>query len=188
MATTNRAAKSRGSKPQRSGTAYEGTVAQAVAKIKGEPFLFAIATIALLIGLAVAAIGLGPDNLRFLAIVIAIVAFLVIAGNFIVTIVKLRAEAKPKYATTVTGSQGVTVGDDARAEFHVTPGHLGPAAGDTVSLQQQREQHRKNLNRLQAKRSVYAAGEEPLSLINQIEHEEEEIRRIEAELSRLGQI
>jgi hypothetical protein len=46
-------------------------------------------------------------------------------------------------------------------------------------------QRKRNLYTLREQAAVYAAGETPLRLLNQIEAEEEEIRRIEAELERL---
>jgi hypothetical protein len=42
--------------------------------------------------------------------------------------------------------------------------------------------HRHNLALLHQKKAVYARGEEPLSLLNQIEHEEQEVARIQGEL------
>jgi hypothetical protein len=54
------------------------------------------------------------------------------------------------------------------------------------ALQAELEQHQGNLARLRAQKAVYALGEEPLRLLNQIEHEEQEIARIQAELQGLG--
>jgi hypothetical protein len=53
-------------------------------------------------------------------------------------------------------------------------------------LEQELAQHQRNLARLRAKKAVYAAGEEPLSLLNQIDAEMREIQRVEAELARLA--
>jgi hypothetical protein len=66
-----------------------------------------------------------------------------------------------------------------------------PASGISVSeqramLEQELAQHQRNLNRLRARKAVYAAGEEPLSLLNQLDHEEQEIRRVEADLRALA--
>jgi hypothetical protein len=55
-----------------------------------------------------------------------------------------------------------------------------------ASLQQQLATHIKNLNRLQEQAAIYGAGEVPLRLLNQIEAEEWEIQRIEAELEQLN--
>jgi len=51
-----------------------------------------------------------------------------------------------------------------------------------ATLQTSLNQHQRNLIRLQAQKAVYALGEEPLRLLNQIAHEEQEIARIQAEL------
>jgi hypothetical protein len=45
-------------------------------------------------------------------------------------------------------------------------------------------QHRRNLALLRQKQAVYAQGEAPLYLLNQLEHEEQVIERIQAELAR----
>jgi hypothetical protein len=47
-------------------------------------------------------------------------------------------------------------------------------------------QHRRNLSRLRAKKEVYAAGEEWLSLLNQIDAEEREIQHVQGELAGLS--
>lgn len=67
----------------------------------------------------------------------------------------------------------------------------GSGAGQTTdvrraALQSELQQHERNLTRLQAQKAVYALGEEPLRLLNQIEHEEQEIERIQRELARLA--
>jgi serine/threonine protein kinase len=46
--------------------------------------------------------------------------------------------------------------------------------------------HKRNLYKLRDQRATFARGEEPLSLLNQMEAEEDEIRRIEEELKELG--
>jgi hypothetical protein len=55
-----------------------------------------------------------------------------------------------------------------------------------VLLEQELAQHQRNLVRLRAKKAVYAAGEEPLSLLNQIDAEMREIQRVETEIARLA--
>lgn len=59
-------------------------------------------------------------------------------------------------------------------------------AGERELLEQELAQHRHNLVRLRAQKAIYAVGEEPLRLLNQIDHEEAEIERIEAELEFLS--
>jgi hypothetical protein len=57
-----------------------------------------------------------------------------------------------------------------------------PADPARAGLETLLARRRRNLQRLEEKRSIYAAGEEPLSLLNQIEAEEQEIARLQAEL------
>lgn len=52
------------------------------------------------------------------------------------------------------------------------------------SLQKQLVRHRRNLNLLEEKTAMYGI-EVPLSIVNQVEHEREEIRRIETQLAEL---
>lgn len=52
-------------------------------------------------------------------------------------------------------------------------------------LEKELAQHKRNLALLRSKKAVYAAGEEPLNLLNQIDHEEREIQRIQTELTNL---
>jgi hypothetical protein len=47
-------------------------------------------------------------------------------------------------------------------------------------------QHQRNLARLESMRAVYALGETPLHLLNQIDHEEREVKRVQAELDALA--
>jgi membrane protein implicated in regulation of membrane protease activity len=60
----------------------EGIVLQVIQRIKNEPFLFVIAIVALLIGLAIPATTLASPDLRFLITVIAILTFIVILGYY----------------------------------------------------------------------------------------------------------
>ncbi len=53
-------------------------------------------------------------------------------------------------------------------------------------LEEELTQHERNWALLHTKKAVYAAGEEPLSLLNQIEHERREIARVRAELQDTG--
>ena len=67
-----------------------------------------------------------------------------------------------------------------------TPESGIPVSEQREMLERELAQHQRNLTRLRAKKAVYASGEEPLSLLNQIDHEEQEIRRVEAELRALA--
>jgi len=55
------------------------------------------------------------------------------------------------------------------------------------SLKRRLAAHKRNLLKLQEQRATYAAGEEPLHLLNQIEHEEREIEAIWAKLRQLNE-
>lgn len=98
-----------------------------------------------------------------------------------------------KYNINIQGAQGVVIGDHGQVTQHFggqsDPSTSHPATMDPKLQDEQRQalqellgRHQRNLQRLQAKKAVYALREEPLSLINQAEHEEEEIARIQAEL------
>jgi DNA-binding NtrC family response regulator len=50
------------------------------------------------------------------------------------------------------------------------------------SLQRQLDAHCSNLDNLEEQRATFAKGEEPLRLLNQIDHEKKEIERLQAEL------
>lgn len=52
-------------------------------------------------------------------------------------------------------------------------------------LEQELARHQRNLHRLRAQKAIYAAGEEPLHLLNQIDQEQAEIQRIQTELDSL---
>lgn len=53
---------------------------------------------------------------------------------------------------------------------------------DQQARQDLLKRHQRNLQLLQAKQAVYAVGEEPLSLLNQIEHEEQAIQELKQQL------
>jgi hypothetical protein len=67
-----------------------------------------------------------------------------------------------------------------------TPASGIPVSEQRAMLEQELAQRQRNLNRLRAKKAVYAAGEEPLSLLNQIDAELQEIDRIQGELAGLS--
>jgi hypothetical protein len=102
-----------------------------------------------------------------------------------------------KYHINAAGATIGAIGDGARVEQQINrsgssrDGEAGAAAGLTVeeqrtALEDELAQHQRNLARLRAKKAIYAAGEEPLSLLNQIEAEEGEIERVQAELEQLA--
>lgn len=176
---------------------YEIIVSQIVAKIKNEPFLFVIAIVALLIGLAILATNLGSPDLRFIVVVIALLASTVILGYYILAGLKMRAsmqqEAASRYQVDASRAIGVITGPQAKLEQHFGSPVQPPAprtsmAGgftpeqQRVALEQELSQHQRNLTRLRAKKGMFASGEEPLNLLNQIEAEEREIQRIQIEL------
>ncbi len=78
-------------------------------------------------------------------------------------------EALAQAATAYQAATGETLGDDASPAAH-------------QGLRQLLAQHQHNLQLLQVKKAVYAAGEEPLSLLNQIEAEEKTIQALKQQL------
>jgi hypothetical protein len=58
---------------------------------------------------------------------------------------------------------------------------------ERTSLEEELAQHKHSLRLLRRKKAVYAAGEEPLHLLKQIEAEEQEIQRIEQRLAQLAE-
>jgi hypothetical protein len=62
---------------------YEIVLQTVVKRIKNEPFLFIIAIVALLIGLAIQATNLASPDLRFVFMVIAILTFIAILGYYL---------------------------------------------------------------------------------------------------------
>lgn len=69
---------------------------------------------------------------------------------------------------------------------HEAPPHGFPSGERRRWLEQELAQHERNLARLRNQKAVFAAGEEPLSLLNQIDHEEQEIQRVQAKLDGLA--
>ncbi|MFB0536237.1 MAG: metallophosphoesterase [Anaerolineae bacterium] len=96
-----------------------------------------------------------------------------------------------KYSIHITNAQGVIIGDRAQVTQHFGAPTVGEdesglsAAEERALLKQELAQHERNLYTLREQAAVFAAGERPLHLLNQIKAEEEEIKRIEVELERL---
>jgi hypothetical protein len=80
--------------------------------------------------------------------------------------------------------------DQARSEGELLPEASVPpglgAAERRAFLEQELSQHQRNLFRLRQQKSTFANGEAPLRLLNQMDHEEQEIGRIQGELESLG--
>lgn len=57
-----------------------------------------------------------------------------------------------------------------------------PAIDTQTELQKLLAQHERNLQTLRSQRAIYARGEETLYLLNKIEHEEQEIAKLKAQL------
>lgn len=70
--------------------------------------------------------------------------------------------------------------DRERRDVSVSP------EDERAALQKELDQHKRNLYKLREQAAIYAAGATPLHLLNQIEAEEEEIRRIKVALENLG--
>ena len=73
---------------------YQKIVLQVVAKIRNEPFLFVIAVVSLLIGLTMVSAKLGSPDLRFIVFVVAVLAFAVILGYYMLAALQVRARGK----------------------------------------------------------------------------------------------
>ena len=70
---------------------YEHTLSEVVRKLRNEPFLFVVAIAVLLIGLVVLATALGSSDLRFIVLVITLLALTVIIGYYMV---EVRAQVR----------------------------------------------------------------------------------------------
>lgn len=74
------------------GLRFESLVVQIAERIKDEPLLLAIAIVTLLISLTTVAVGLGSADLRFIIVVIALLAFVVIVGYYISAGIQMRSK------------------------------------------------------------------------------------------------
>jgi hypothetical protein len=80
--------------PAQPSAPYEGVLSSVVAKIRDQPFLFVIAIAALIIGAVVLGAKLGSSDLRFVIIVIAALAVIVIAGYYVREGAKMAARKR----------------------------------------------------------------------------------------------
>lgn len=71
---------------------FASLLSQIITKIKDQPFLFVIAIAVLLVSFAISASGMGSADLRFIVIVIAVLAFIAILGYYWLTSQQLRHE------------------------------------------------------------------------------------------------
>jgi len=101
-------------------------------------------------------------------------------------------ETPSKYHIRISDAQDLVIGDGARVTQHF--GAPTAEEGEDVSVAEERaflerelDQHKRNLRLLRQKKAVYAVGEEPLYLLNQIEAEEQEIQKIEQRLAQLAE-
>jgi hypothetical protein len=120
---------------------YEGIASQVVTKIKNEPFLFVIAITALLIGLVVLAAGLGSPDLRFIVIVIALLAFVVILSHYLLAVLQIRRDEEAlgsgPSAEKTTDTLTQAHGSNSKYDIHMT----GPATGAVIGDKAKVEQH-----------------------------------------------
>jgi hypothetical protein len=94
---------------------------------------------------------------------------------------EVEARARQEPGTAGVPPSGAPGGGAGQA------GEFGlPASERRKLLEQELALHQRGLGRLRAKKAIYAAGEEPLSLLNQIADKEQEIARIEGELDGLS--
>jgi predicted MPP superfamily phosphohydrolase len=96
-----------------------------------------------------------------------------------------------KYNITITSAQGVTIGNGAQVTQHFGASPTGEVEvglspdEEREFLKRELAQHKRNLYHLREKRAKYGI-DVPISILNQIEDEEQAIGRIEAELRRVG--
>jgi hypothetical protein len=96
-----------------------------------------------------------------------------------------------KYNIAITSAQGVTIGNGAQVTQYLDAPPTGKVerglnpAEERAFLEQELAQHKRNLYRLRGKKAKYGI-DVPISILNQIEDEEQAIGRIEAELRRVG--
>jgi hypothetical protein len=96
-------------------------------------------------------------------------------------------------APIIQGSRNVVVGKDivpkTAPEPHETERATGigltPELDERQQLRALLDKRRRNLYKLEDQRATYAAGEEPLQLLNRIEREEDEIARLKARIAAL---
>jgi hypothetical protein len=104
---------------------------------------------------------------------------------------KAESIAGPRYGIRFEGrTEGVVIGDRAQVTQHFgapptnkVERELSPA-DERAFLERELAQHRRNLYHLREKKAKYGI-DVPISVLNQIEDEEREIRHIEGELERL---
>jgi hypothetical protein len=77
------------------------------------------------------------------------------------------------------------VSDAPPAQAAARPTLAFDHAAERAALERELSQRKRNLYKLNQQAAIYAAGETPLHLLNQIEAEEMEIRRIEEQLRAL---
>jgi len=110
------------------------------------------------------------------------------SGQLDLTLV-FRPMAASKYHITVTDSRGIVIGDHAQIIQHLDILPSGEGDGETIvlteraHLEQLLNIHWRNLYKLREQAAIYGSGEVPLRLLNQIESEEWEIRRLQAQLA-----
>lgn len=74
---------------------YQKELHQVVTQIKEEPFLFVIAIAILLFGIVVFATRLNPADLRFMVVIISLLAFVAILGHFVQTALQMTNKSGP---------------------------------------------------------------------------------------------
>lgn len=99
---------------------------------------------------------------------------------------------KPNYEIHFEGrTEGVVIGDITKVTQYLDAPPTGKVerglnpAEERAFLERELAQHKRNLYRLREKKAKYGI-DVPISVLNQIEDEEREIRHIEGELERLG--
>jgi len=123
---TDSAPKAAGSEGKPEGEMYANIVSQVVAKIRNEPFLFVIAVVSLLIGLTMLSAKLGSPDLRFVVVVIALLAFAVILGYYTLAGLQTRRPRELPRQGTPNGALPASPGGDGNTGS-VNPRPVGVA-------------------------------------------------------------
>jgi hypothetical protein len=94
LSTSDSSSQDSGEQESQTSAPYESLLSAIVAKIRNEPFLFVIAIAALIISAVMLAARLSSADLRFVIVVIAALAIVVIAGYYVREGVRMAAQKR----------------------------------------------------------------------------------------------
>lgn len=170
---------------------YESALEKVVENIRNQLFLFVIAIAIVLVGLVVLAphvellvIGIVVGTIAILTL-IAVLLYATRGGGVEKPIAPVDPELEqrptgpPKYATDARGASGLVIGDNAQVTQNIEPPSDSSEVLDPSHLEALLESHRRNLDRLQQKLSLYAPDAAPMELQQEVQREEEAIAQLE---------